>query len=84
MLDPTQTESYILAIIILVLVVLVGHWLLWVYLIRPRIRKHQEELSKTMDRIERENAFKADLDFLATQEKLAAMNYQEQRDPKSK
>ena len=53
-------NNYLIWLIAIVVVAIVGHWVLWVYVIRPRIRKHQEELSKTMDKIEREQLGKSD------------------------
>lgn len=53
-------NNYLVWLLVFVVIAIVGHWVLWVYVIRPRIRKHQEELSKTMDKIEREQLGKSD------------------------
>lgn len=84
MFDFFQSDSYIYLIIAFIVLTVVIHWALWVFLIRPRIRKHQENLSQTMDRIEQEKNFNPDPEARATQDKLQQMGYQESSSPERK
>lgn len=60
MFDFFQSDNYVYLIIAFIVLTIVIHWVVWVFLIRPRIRKHQEELSRTMERIEQEKRLNPD------------------------
>lgn len=60
MSDIFQSNAYIYILIALVVLAIVFHWVVWVYLIRPRLQKHQAELSKTLDKLEREKSADSD------------------------
>ncbi|MDO5680899.1 MAG: hypothetical protein Q4G54_11310, partial [Pelistega sp.] len=56
MSDIFQSNAYIYILIALVVLAIVFHWVIWVYVIRPRLQKHQEQLRQTLDKLEREQA----------------------------